>query len=129
MKPQNIFDICHERYRGMRECPAEKLRAVNLDQPSIGYQWHPEKTRAAEYLVDFEKAGRRVLARPQWSGRLRLFQVYFLRGVSYRCAISLVGVPEGTFDWWTQEVKKAVGRELERSGLYPPSQYFKPGKT
>jgi hypothetical protein len=129
MKPQEIFDICHERYRRMRERPAEKLRAVNLDQPSTSYQWRPDKTRAAEYLVDFEKAGSRVLARPQWSGRLRLFQIYFLRGVSYRRAISLVGVAEGTFDWWTQEVKKAVGRELERSGLFPPAQYFKPGNS
>jgi hypothetical protein len=65
-----------------------------------------------------------VLKRPEWKGRVKLFEIYFLGGVEYRRAIPLVGVLEGTFDYWLQEVKKAASREYSRTGLYPPSHYF-----
>jgi hypothetical protein len=55
---------------------------------------------------------------------LKLFEIYFIGGTDYRRAISLVGVAEGTFDYWLQEVKKAAGREFSRTGLFPPSNYF-----
>jgi len=48
--------------------------------------------------------------------------------VEYRQAISLVGVAEGTFDYWMAEVKRAVGREMSRTGLFPPSRYFRSGE-
>jgi len=51
--------------------------------------------------------------------------IYFLRGVEYRGAIGLVGVPSGTFDWWTQQVKRTVGREFQRAGLFPPRKWLK----
>ena len=57
-------------------------------------------------------------------GRLKLFNIYFLRGAEYRPAIRLVGVAEGTFDYWYREVKRAIGAEFSRTGLYPPSRYF-----
>jgi hypothetical protein len=58
------------------------------------------------------------LKRPEWKGRLELFEIYFLGGTDYRPAISLVGVAEGTFDYWLQEVKKAAGRNtLARDGI------------
>ena len=126
MKPQYVFDVCHQRYRGLRSFLSGRIRAVDLERPSGGYQWRPERARALEFVADFENAGRRALWRPQWKGRLRLFDVYFCRDVEYRQAIQAVGVPEGTFDWWTQEVKKTVGGELSRLGLFPPSRYFKP---
>jgi hypothetical protein len=53
-----------------------------------------------------------------------LFEIYFLHAMEYREAIKLVGVAEGTFDYWLQEVKRAVGRELSRCHLFPPSKYF-----
>lgn len=81
--------------------------------------------RACEYVADFERIGRRALRRTEWKGRLKLFNIYFLRGVEYRRAISLVGVSEGTFDYWFAEVKRAAGREFSRAGLYPPGQYFR----
>lgn len=62
----------------------------------------------------------RALRRPEWKGRLKLFRVYFLWGVEYRRAITLVGVAPGTFDWWVGEVKKTLGREFDRAGLFPP---------
>ncbi len=110
----------------MRANLSGKIHAVDLNTPSDGYQWRPPRARADEYVADFERIGERSLRRPEWRGRLRLFRIYFLAGVEYRRAITLVGVAEGTFDWWTQQVKKTVGRELARAGLYPPSKYFRP---
>jgi hypothetical protein len=97
---------------------------VNLDSPSSGYQWRPVRSRACEFVADFERIGKQALRRPQWKGRLKLFEIYFLHAMEYRDAIKLVGVAEGTFDYWLQEVKRAVGRELSRCNLFPPSKYF-----
>jgi hypothetical protein len=44
--------------------------------------------------------------------------------MEYKNAIKLVGVADGTFDYWAQEVKRATGREFPRCGLFPPSRYF-----
>lgn len=126
MKPQYVFDICHQRYRGMRDFLGGRIGAVDLESPSSGYHWRPERPRALEYVADFERAGQRALWRPEWKGRMRLFELYFCKAVEYRRAMVLIGVPEGTFDWWTQEVKKTVGRELGRAGLFPPTAYFRP---
>lgn len=127
MRPQDVFDICLERYRGLRGRMGGQIGAIQLDVPaaSHGYQWRPDRARAADYVADFEQAGRRALDRPSWKGRQRLFAIYFLRGVEYRRAIAQVGVSPGTFDWWVSEIKKIVGRELSRAGLFPPSLYFR----
>ena len=127
MRAAEIFDICHARYRGMREWLAgrPKASAGRLDVPASGYQWRPERARAAEYVADFEMCGRRALRRPMWKGRRRLFAIYFCRGIEYRRAIALLGVPSGTFDYWAQEVKQTVGREFTRAGLFPPGKYFR----
>jgi hypothetical protein len=125
MRPRDVFDVCLERYRALRALLEGTIRATDLATPSGGYHWRPERVRANEYLADFEMAGWRALRRPMWAGRRRLFQIYFLRGVEYRRAIAVVGVPTGTFDYWTQQVKQSVGRELERAGLFPPSRYFR----
>lgn len=126
MRAQDVFDICLERYRGLRAFLHGRISAVKLDVPAAaGYQWRPERAKPGEYVADFELAGERALDRPSWKGRQRLFVIYFLRGVEYRRAIALVGVPSGTFDWWAQQVKRTVGRELERAGLFPPWRYFR----
>jgi hypothetical protein len=127
MKASEIFDICHERYRGLREWLADStgaVRSLALETPSSGYQWRPDRTRACEYLADFERIGRHALRRPEWKGRLKLFEIYFLDSSEYRAAIRQLGVAEGTFDYWYQEVKRALGAEFSRTGLFPPSLYF-----
>lgn len=128
MKAVEMFDECHARFRRLREQLAGStgsIRSVSMDRQSTGYQWRPERTRACEYVADFERIGRHALRRPEWKGRLKLFDVYFLRGVEYRQAISMVGVSEGTFDYWFREVKRALGAEFSRTGLFPPSRYFR----
>jgi hypothetical protein len=124
MKPQEVFDICHARYRSLRQFLSGRVAGVNLDTPSNGYQWRPDRARAEEFVADFEMIAERALARPEWKGRRKLFRVYFLWGVEYRRAITLVGVAEGTFDYWLGEVKKSLGRAFERAGLFPPGEYF-----
>src|ERR1700727_1536654 len=77
-------------------------------------------------VVAFAFAGLRVPGgfRAHWKGTLKLFEIYFLHSMEYRAAIKLVGVADGTFDYWSVEVKRAVGRELSRCKLFPPSKYF-----
>ncbi|HUJ33234.1 MAG TPA: hypothetical protein VLY23_18275 [Candidatus Acidoferrum sp.] len=128
MKASEIFEVCHARYRGLRDWLQDatgQVRALDLDTPSSGYQWRPDRSRACEYVADFERVGRHALRRPEWKGRLKLFETYFLSGVDYRRSIRLVGVAEGTFDYWFQEVKRTVGAEYSRTGLFPPGQYFR----
>jgi len=127
MKAQEIFDSCHGRYRSLSEWLADstgQVRALDMEKPSSSYQWRPERARACEYVADFQRIGRRALKRAEWKGRLKLFEIYFLHSIEYRRAITLVGVAEGTFDYWSAEVKRAAGREFSRTGLYPPSRYF-----
>ena len=130
MKANEIFDICQRRYRSLQEWLAEsagQIRALDMESPYSGYQWRPARARASEYVADYERIGREALRRPEWKGRLKLFEIYYIHSVEYRRAISLVGVAEGTFDYWMAEVKRAVGRELSRTGMFPPSHYFRPG--
>jgi hypothetical protein len=131
MKAAEIFDICYGRYRGLREWLAGttgSVRSLDLEMSSPGYQWRPTRARACEYVADFERIGRHALRRPEWKGRLRLFNVYFVRKTEYRRAIRLVGVAEGTFDYWYGEVKRTLGAEFSRTGLFPPSRYFHRGR-
>ena len=127
MKAAEIFDVCHGRYRSLHDWLADSsgsVRSLGLDTPSSGYQWRPDRARACEYVADFERIGRHALRRPEWKGRLKLFEIYFLGSFEYRTAIRLVGVAEGTFDYSYREVKRALGAEFSRTGLYPPSRYF-----
>ncbi len=127
MKATEVFDESHGRYRGLREWLTDStgsVRSLDFEKPSAGYLWRPDRARACDYVADFERIGRHALRRPEWKGRLKLFEVYFVRGAEYRRAIRLVGVAEGTFDYWYREVKRASGAEFSRTGLYPPWRYF-----
>lgn len=127
MKPSEIFEVCYSRYRTLREGLKDRsgqMRPLGLEAPLAGYQWRPERMRACEFVTDFERTGRHALRRQEWKGRLRLFETYFVNGVEYRRAIRLVGVAEGTFDYWFREVKHTLGAEFSRTGLFPPSRYF-----
>jgi hypothetical protein len=128
MKSAEIFEVCHGRYRRLRawvRVSNHHVRTLDLEMPSPGYLWRPDRARACEYVADFERIGRLALRRPEWKGRLKLFDLYFLREMEYRRAVTLVGVAEGTFDYWYREVKRTLGAEYARTGLFPPGQYFR----
>jgi hypothetical protein len=132
VKAAQVFDVCHRNYRRLREWlkdSAGTVPSIDLENPSAGYQWRPEPGRACEYIVDFDRIGRRALAHPEWKGRLKLFNVYFVRGADYRRAVRLVGVNESTFDYWYKEIKRSLGTEFSRAGLFPPSRYFQARTT
>jgi hypothetical protein len=117
MKASEVFDSCHGRYRNLREWLAEstgQIRALDPESHYDGYHWRPVQARAAEFVADYER-----------KGRLKLFEIYFVHSVEYKRAISLVGVAESTFDYWLGEVKRALGREFARTGLFPPWRYFR----
>ncbi|HXX43260.1 MAG TPA: hypothetical protein VEJ38_00930 [Candidatus Acidoferrales bacterium] len=127
MTSREIFDACYARYRRLRDWLADTtgaIRSVDFDSPLDGYQWRPDRARACEYLADFERIGRAALRRPDWRGRLKLFNAYFVGGADYRKSVQIVGVSEGTFDYWYREIKRALGAEFSRAGLFPPSRYF-----
>jgi len=127
MTAKDIFDACWARYRRLREWVADStgaVRSVDYDAPLEGYRWRPDRARACEYIADFERIGRHALRRASWKGRRELFEAYFVRGADYKRAVRMVGVAEGTFDYWYQEVRRAVGAEFSRAGLFPPSKYF-----
>jgi hypothetical protein len=128
MKSSDIFDTCFARYRTLREWLKDaegSARAFDLEAPSDGYIWRPDRARACEYVADFERIARQALARPEWKGRRKLFNVYFVRGADYRRALGLVGVSESTFDYWYREVKRVAGAAFSRAGLFPPGRYFR----
>lgn len=112
------------RLARLAERATGNVRVLDLDSPSAGYQWRHDRSRACEYVADFERIGRNALRRAEWKGRLKLFENYFINGLEYRSAISAVGVAEGTFDYWFREVKRAVGAQYSRTGLFPPPRYF-----
>jgi len=127
MKDGEVFDACHARYRGLRgwlRGTEGAVHSVDMESPLEGFLWRPSRARACEYIADFERIGRHALRRKEWKGRLKLFNVYFVCERNYRNAVRLVGVAEGTFDYWYQEVKRAAGREFARANLYPPGRYF-----
>jgi hypothetical protein len=127
MKASEIFDVCHKRYRGLHDwlsASTGAVRSITLATPSSGYQWRPSRARACEYVADFERIGRHALRRPEWKGRLKLFEIYFLGTTNYKNAIRSVGIAEGTFDYWYREVKRTLGPEYSRTGLFPPANYF-----
>ncbi len=128
MRPEVVFDICLKRYSALRGWLDERASGVpglSRSGPSSGYRWHPMRAGAADYVSDFERITRNALRRPEWIGRRRLLEQYFLAGNSYRRALVLVAVATGTFDWWAREVRKTAGAALLRKGLFPPSKYFR----
>lgn len=125
MKPHEIFDVCHGRYRSLRQFLKGGVSAVDLETPSDEYRWRPDRARAEEFCADYEMIAERALSRPDWKGRRKLFRIYFLWGAEYRRALTLVGVSESTFDYWLDDVKKILGRAFARARLFPPREYFR----
>ena len=56
--------------------------------------------------------------------RMAMFRVYYLGGAEYHAARRHLGISELTWADWADEIRRLVGRELTRSGVFPPSRYF-----
>ena len=58
------------------------------------------------------------------ASRMAMFRVYYLGGAEYHAARRHLGISELTWGDWADEIRRLVGRELTRSGVFPPSRYF-----
>jgi DNA-directed RNA polymerase specialized sigma24 family protein len=119
MRPSEIFDKCLERVREY-QASAASIRSVRFDVEVNG---GPTRTGnvTAEYVAEFVLCARRSLKR--WPRRIDVFQLYFVEDRTVEEVMKALAIPEGTLKGWSNEVKKVVGSELKRSGLYPPSIY------
>jgi len=158
MKPSTAFDVCHEVYAAAREIVNTRMPTLQLDRASK-FLWRPDlRPRLVEYVADFALAGARALGddemggreravrdgisrdlRARWrlqprsrelrASRLVLFRLYYLGGAEYQAARRLLGLSESSWSFWTEEIRKRVGRELLRAGMFPPSRYFREMST
>jgi len=146
------FDVCHDVYCAAREAIDNKIPTLNAEA-SGKYLWRPDRMpRLAEYVCDFARAGERALgfrsvalevqnkgrqadcshslttrACPTLvkASRMAMFRVYYLGGAEYHAARRHLGISEFTWADWTEEIRRLVGRELTRAGVFPPSKYFR----
>ena len=121
------FDVCHDVYLAAREAIDTKIPTLNLDS-SGKYMWHPDRLpRLGEYVCDFARAGERALGDSSQvrASRMVMFRVYYLGGADYHAARRHLGISELTWADWAEEIRTRVGRELARSGVFPPSKYFR----
>jgi hypothetical protein len=59
------------------------------------------------------------------ASRMAMFRVYYLGGAEYHAARRHLGISEFTWADWAEEIRRVVGRELTRAGVFPPSKYFR----
>jgi hypothetical protein len=59
------------------------------------------------------------------ASRLAMFRVYYLGGAEYQAARRHLGISEFTWADWAEEIRRRVGGELTRAGIFPPSKYFR----
>ena len=62
---------------------------------------------------------------PLRASRMAMFRVYYLGGADYQAARRHLGISEITWEDWAEEIRREVGRELTRAGVFPPSKYFR----
>jgi len=148
------FDVCHDVYLAAREAIDSKIPTLNAEA-SGKYLWRPDRMpRLAEYVCDFARAGERALGSDsvEWksksrqaeacptfragpsrnsfrASRMAMFRVYYLGGADYHAARRHLGISELTWGDWSEEVRRIVGRELTRTGVFPPSKYFRETTT
>jgi hypothetical protein len=121
MRPSTAFDICHEVYASAREMVNSRMATMQMNEASK-FLWRPDlRPRLVEYLADFARAGERALA----PSRLILFRLHYLGGCEYQLARQRMGLSEQGWVNWTEEIRRDVGRELLRAGIFPPSRYFR----
>ena len=58
------------------------------------------------------------------ASRLALFRIYYLGGADFQAARRHLGISEFTWADWAEEIRRRVGKELVRAGMFPPSKYF-----
>ena len=126
VKPELVFDICWDVYRGAREVLESKRGISAINWKDNGkFLWRPDyRPRLNEWVADFALAGRAALNAPNWASRMVLFRTYYLGLAPYEKARHLMGLSERSWVNWTEEIRRECGAELLRRGMFPPRKYF-----
>jgi hypothetical protein len=125
MRPEFVFDVCHDVYLLAREALSGKLGTTDLSSRDK-YLWRPDlRPHLAEYVADFALAGRNALKAPAFASRLAMFDVFHVAAAECGDARRHLGIGEITWNQWLEDVRLRVGRELLRRGMFPPRDYFR----
>jgi hypothetical protein len=126
VKPELAFDVCWEVYRRSREVLESKRGIGAMDWKEVTkYLWRPDiRPRLSEWVADFALAGESALESPEFASRMVLFRLYYLGMAPYEKARHFLGLSEQGWVNWSEEVRRRVGKELLRRGMFPPRKYF-----
>jgi len=126
VKPELAFDVCWEVYRGAREVLEAKRGMSAMDwKEATKFLWRPDfRPRLAEWVADFALAGQAALEGPDFASRMVLFRLYYLGLAPYENTRHFLGLGEQSWVNWSEEVRRRVGKELLRRGMFPPRKYF-----
>lgn len=123
---QAAFDKCHEVYRACwDECYVKRhMQAVTMEAFKKS-NWKPDrKPRPEDFLADFAIAGETALAGEGFHSRLILFRAHYVSLAPWESVRHFLGLSEMGWVRWTEDIRKVVGSELVRRGVYPVKAYF-----
>jgi hypothetical protein len=124
MKPCYVFDICAEVYLEARGASDRVIGPLAIESP-YKYVWRPDVLpRPVDYVADFYRAGQRALKAPRLRGRRRMFVLFYCELADYHAARARLGISELTWSDWRDDIRRIVGKELLRVGIFPPQRYF-----
>jgi hypothetical protein len=123
MKAETAFDVCFAVFEAARDMLAEKIPIMHAERTSE-YRWRPDRrARLNDYVADFGLAGERALEK-RLASRMIMFRMFYLGGADYERARRELGITPDTWADWAIQIRRNVGRELVRRGVYPPGRYF-----
>jgi len=116
--------ICDFSCAGERALGGESRTGFSLSpSPRYNMAQRPRTgTRALEQIAMRQAEACPTGFKPS---RMAMFRVYYLGGAEYHAARRHLGISELTWADWAEEIRRLVGRELARSGVFPPSRYFR----
>ena len=110
--------VCDFARAGERALGFHPLEGKSNGRQADGLHSFTTRACAAEY-------GASLSQRPLRASRMAMFRVYYLGGADYQAARRHLGISELTWADWAEEIRRDVGRELTRAGVFPPSRYFR----
>jgi transcriptional regulator with XRE-family HTH domain len=66
----------------------------------------------------------RGLSRATRERMLQLFVLRYVKGRQVEAIINEMKINHAVFEFWNEDIMRAVGREFARSGIFPPYKYF-----
>ena len=99
-----------------------------------GANWRPKVLRAgtgngdaefSQVLQSREAFQGSGMYRGPRASRVTMFRLHYLGGAEYQAARRQMGISEITWADWAEEIRRRVGNELTRAGLFPPAKYFR----